>query len=223
MEKEKFYQKTWFTVLFLILFFPIGLFTMWKYKKFNKVARIVITVLLVFFWSISILGDDSDSTDSTSDKTSTKATTEATTTATTKATTTATTEATTTATTEATTEATTAKKKLTKKDYNPQITYDNLARNPDKYKYKRITFRGKVVQVMEDDENDQTQIRLATKDGYDDVIFVVFDRSIVKTRVLEDDIIRFYGTSAGLITYESTMGGNITIPAASAEKIKILN
>lgn len=215
MEKEKFYQKTWFTVLFLILFFPIGLFTMWKYKKFNKVARIVITVLLVFFWSIIVLGDDSDSTDSTSDKTSTKATTEATTTATT--------EATTTATTEATTEATTAKKKLTKKDYNPQITYDNLARTPDKYKYKRITFQGKVVQVMEDDENDQTQIRLATKDGYDDVILVAFDRSIVNTRVLEDDIIRFYGISAGLITYESTMGGNITIPAASAEKIKILN
>lgn len=199
MEKEKFYQKTWFTVLFLILFFPVGLFTMWKYKKFNKIARIVITVLLVFFCLVSYLGDDSDNIDSSS------------------------TEATTEATTKATTAATTAKKKLTKKDYNPQITYNDLARTPDKYKYKRITFQGKVIQVMEDDENNQTQIRLATKDGYDDVILVAFNRSIIKTRVLEDDVIRFYGISVGLITYESTMGGNITIPAATAEKIKILN
>lgn len=207
MEKEKFYQKTWFTVLFLILFFPVGLFTMWKYKKFNKIARIVITVLLVFFCLVSYLGDDSDNIDSSS----------------TEATTEATTKATTAATTEATTAATTAKKKLTKKDYNPQITYNDLARTPDKYKYKRITFQGKVIQVMEDDENNQTQIRLATKDGYDDVILVAFNRSIIKTRVLEDDVIRFYGISVGLITYESTMGGNITIPAATAEKIKILN
>ena len=219
MEKEKFYQKTWFTVLFLILFFPVGLFTMWKYKKFNKIARIIITVLLVFFCLVSYLSDDSDSTDSSS----TEATTEATTKATTEATTKATTAATTKATTAATTKATTAKKKLTKKDYNPQITYNDLARTPDKYKYKRITFQGKVIQVMEDDANNQTQIRLATKDGYDDVILVAFNRSIIKTRVLEDDVIRFYGISVGLITYESTMGGNITIPAATAEKIKILN
>jgi Ca2+/H+ antiporter len=47
MEKEKISQKTWFTVLFLIIFFPVGLFTMWKYKKFNKVARIIITAIFV--------------------------------------------------------------------------------------------------------------------------------------------------------------------------------
>lgn len=223
MEKEKFYQRTWFTVLFLILFFPVGLFTMWKYKKFNKIARIVITVLLVFFCFVSYLGDDSDNTDSSSTEATTESTTKATTEATTKSTTEATTEATTKATTESTTEATTAKKKLTKKDYNPQITYNDLARTPDKYKYKRITFQGKVIQVIEDDENKQTQIRLATKDGYDNVILVAFNQSIIKTRVLEDDVIRFYGISVGLITYESTLGGDITIPAATAEKIKILN
>lgn len=47
MEKEKISQKTWFTVLFLIIFFPVALFTMWKYKKFNKVARIIITAIFV--------------------------------------------------------------------------------------------------------------------------------------------------------------------------------
>lgn len=188
-----------------------------KTKKGKKLKWIIIAIIAICVIGGALGGGDEEGNTSSSNKKS--ETTESTAETTTKATT----EATTTATTEATTEATTAKKKLTKKDYNPQITYDDLARTPDKYKYKRITFQGKVVQVMEDDENDQTQIRLATKNGYDDVILVAFDRSIVNTRVLEDDIIRFYGISAGLITYESTMGGNITIPAASAEKIKILN
>ena len=213
MEKEKVYQKTWFTVLFLIVFFPVGLFTMWKYKKFNKIARIIISV----FWAFCVItafvpSDNSQSTDSTAEETTeTPTTTEATTEA-------PTTEAPT------TTEATTAKKKkLTKKDYNPQITYNDLARKPDKYEYKRITFQGRVIQVMEDDDNDQTQIRLATNDDYDKVMYVLIDRSKLKVRLLEDDMIRFYGISGGLVTYQSTMGGNITIPSAVAEKVKILN
>ena len=215
MEKMKFYQQTWFTVLFLILFFPIGLFTMWKYKKFNKIARIIISVILALLVVAAAFGEDN--TDS-SDKNATETTTEATTETTTETTTKATTEATTKATTEATTE-----KKLTKKDYNPQITYDDLARSPDEYIYKRITFQGTVVQVMEDNENDQTQIRLATKGGYDDVIFIVVDRDLLDKRILEDDVIRFYGISAGLVTYQSTLGGEITIPSASVEKVEFIN
>ncbi|WP_214783255.1 hypothetical protein [Exiguobacterium sp. S3] len=42
----KFYQKTWFVVLMLLLFFPVGLFLMWRYQKFNQIARIIITVII---------------------------------------------------------------------------------------------------------------------------------------------------------------------------------
>lgn len=42
---KNFYQKTWFCVLMLICFFPIGLFLMWKYEKFNQTVRIIITGL----------------------------------------------------------------------------------------------------------------------------------------------------------------------------------
>lgn len=212
MEKEKVYQKTWFTILFLILFFPVGLFTMWKYKKFNKVARIIISAIFALAVISSFFGSDSDTDSSNS---TTAATTESTTAKTTAAKTT---------TTKATTAATTAKKKkLTKKDYNPQITYNNLARTPDKYEYERITFQGKVIQVIEDDTNDQTQIRLATNDNSDKVMYVVIPREKLKERLLEDDHIRFYGVSAGLISYKSTMGGKITIPSALAENVTLLN
>lgn len=177
-------------------------------KKGGKLKWIII-IIIVF----AVIGGSADEDDEKK-----TATNETTTEATTESTTKATTEATTKATTEATTE-----KKLTKKDYNPQITYDDLARNPDKYTYERITFQGTVVQVMEDNENDQTQIRLATKDGYDDVIFIVVDRDSLDKRILEDDVIRFYGISAGLVTYQSTLGGEITIPSASVEKVEFIN
>ncbi|WP_201738416.1 MULTISPECIES: hypothetical protein [unclassified Exiguobacterium] len=54
----KFYKKTWFTVLTLLLFFPLGLFLMWKYKKFNNIGRIVISVLFGFIFIGSLFGDE---------------------------------------------------------------------------------------------------------------------------------------------------------------------
>ena len=89
MNKEKFYQKTWFTVLFLIVFFPIGLFTMWKYKKFNKIARIIISaffiIFLIFFFIPTDNSDDVKTTEKTTNQakestTQTKKTAETTTT-----------------------------------------------------------------------------------------------------------------------------------------------
>lgn len=51
--KSQFYQSTWFIILMTFFCcFPIGLFFMWKYKKFNKPARIIITAL----FAIIIIG-----------------------------------------------------------------------------------------------------------------------------------------------------------------------
>ena len=104
-----------------------------------------------------------------------------------------------------------------KQGYNTGITYDQLARTPDKYLFEKVKFRGKVVQVMEGDGT--TTIRLAVNDNYDTIIYGEYDSSVVDSRILEDDWITIYGTSAGLITYESTMGGQISIPGVSIDKI----
>lgn len=45
--KDKLTSKTWFTILMLIVFFPYGLYLMWKKDKFNKIIRIVITLFFV--------------------------------------------------------------------------------------------------------------------------------------------------------------------------------
>lgn len=42
----KFYQKNWFVILMLILFFPVGLFLMWKYANWRNYAKIIITVAI---------------------------------------------------------------------------------------------------------------------------------------------------------------------------------
>lgn len=43
----KWYQKTWIIVLFIIFFFPVGLFLMWKYTDWKKPIKIVVTIVLV--------------------------------------------------------------------------------------------------------------------------------------------------------------------------------
>lgn len=192
-----------------------------KKKGKKKGCLITLLIFVVLLGScVAIFGDSDESSSTGSSATTAETTTEA-------AATEATTEA---ATTEATTKAkkktTKAKKKEKKKSYkkenwNPEITYDQLARTPDDYMGKDITFAGKVLQVMEDSSSKQTQLRIATSDDYDKVMLVGYDSSILKSRVLEDDEIRFYGTSIGLVTYQSTMGGNITIPAAIVEHIDI--
>ncbi|WP_113930472.1 hypothetical protein [Bacillus sp. P14.5] len=53
----KFYEKTWFTVLTLLLFFPLGLFLMWRYQKFNKAARIIISIFFGFLIVSNLFGE----------------------------------------------------------------------------------------------------------------------------------------------------------------------
>ena len=86
------------------------------------------------------------------------------------------------------------------------------------YIYEKVKFRGTVVQVMEGDG--VTQIRLAVGDNYDTILFAEFDSSVVDSRILEDDTITIRGLSTGLITYDSTMGGSISIPGVSIEQVE---
>jgi apolipoprotein N-acyltransferase len=65
--KEKFYEKTWFTILTLICVFPVGLILMWKNKKFNIPTRIVITILGVFI-IFCIMGGSKGSTENNNTK-----------------------------------------------------------------------------------------------------------------------------------------------------------
>lgn len=103
------------------------------------------------------------------------------------------------------------------KGYETGITYEQLARTPDDFKGKKIKFYGKVVQVLEGGST--VQIRLAVNDDYDTILFGEYLSSIVSSRILEDDEITIYGTSVGTVSYQSTLGGTITIPGVSIDRI----
>lgn len=103
--------------------------------------------------------------------------------------------------------------------YETGITYDQLARTPDDFKGKKAKFTGKVIQVMEG--KGETQLRIAVSGNYDKVLYVAYKSDIINSRVLENDNVTVKGKSAGIYTYTSTMGGEISIPAMLVEKIDI--
>lgn len=103
--------------------------------------------------------------------------------------------------------------------YETGITYDQLARTPDDFKGKKAKFTGKVLQVMEG--QGETQLRVAVNGDYDKVLYVAYKSDILNSRVLEKDNVTVKGKSAGIFTYKSTMGGEISIPAMLVEKIDI--
>lgn len=105
------------------------------------------------------------------------------------------------------------------KGYETGITYKQLARTPDEYKGKKVKFQGTVLQVIEGD--DENQGRLATKDGYDDVIYFGYDPDLLDVRLLEDDVITIYGTSIGVYSYTTVMGATVTLPAVWIDRIEI--
>ncbi|WDF81932.1 hypothetical protein PQ472_08345 [Lacticaseibacillus pabuli] len=104
--------------------------------------------------------------------------------------------------------------------YRNDITFDMLARSPDDYEGAGFTMTGKVVQVLESDDDDTIELRVAINGDYDDIVLIDYDSSIMNgKRVLEDDKITFNGRSKGTVTYESTQGGDITVPAAQVYKV----
>lgn len=55
-NRQKWYQKTGWIIALLFLFFPVGLFLMWKYTKWNKYVKIGISV----FWIIALFTPSSE-------------------------------------------------------------------------------------------------------------------------------------------------------------------
>ena len=54
-------------------------------------------------------------------------------------------------------------------------------------------------------------------------LYVAYPKNIVTSRILDDDYVTVYGTSLGLYSYQSTMGGKITVPALYLDRIELQN
>lgn len=98
---------------------------------------------------------------------------------------------------------------------NPKrISYAELFRNSEKYEGDYIGFTGEVIQVLGEPGSWNLRVNV-TKQGdegfyyYDDTVLI---ESTSQERVIERDIIKFTGLYLGPETYESVLGGDITVP-----------
>ena len=103
--------------------------------------------------------------------------------------------------------------KITKKNY------DELARNPDPYKGENITFKGKVLQVVERGGGSNIY-RVAVDSKSSKVFYVEYDLPAGASRILEKDVVTLKGEYYGIYTYETTMGSSVSVPALIATEIK---
>ena len=102
-----------------------------------------------------------------------------------------------------------------------------MARNPDKYKNDSFTFTGEVIQVLDDDyytilRINVTPYTVGSSTYYEDTIYAKVHLEDGADRILEDDIITFWGSCSGLITYESIFGQQISIPGMCIDYYEIV-
>lgn len=97
-----------------------------------------------------------------------------------------------------------------------EIAYEDLARNPDKYKGQAFVFTGEVIQVAEPTQGNTVSLRINVTEGelmWSDTIFATVDLPKSADRILEGDILTFYGDCKGMYTYESIVGKQVSVPS----------
>ena len=97
--------------------------------------------------------------------------------------------------------------------------YESFARDEASYINATISFDATVIQVVENE--DYTRYRMAIDNDSDCIFYAEINSDDMTIRLLEDDEIHATGKYYGLYTYQSTLGGSITIPACTIESYTI--
>lgn len=105
------------------------------------------------------------------------------------------------------------------KGYETGITFEDISRSPDTYKGKKVKFTGTILQIIEGYVYNEA--RMSTNGKYDDVIYINYNTSIIDVRLLQNDEITVYGTFSGLYTYETIVGGSVTLPKINVDIISL--
>ena len=94
------------------------------------------------------------------------------------------------------------------------VNYEDVARNPGKYKGSLVTFTGKVIQVVEGN----TVVLRITQDNPEeyfssDTWYVTYKAPAGASKILVDDRMTVFGECTGTTSYKSVLGNQITIPS----------
>lgn len=126
-------------------------------------------------------------------------------------------------------------KEITKEEYIElcdTIDFETLSRNPDKYKGKKYELTGEIIQVQEISYSDTVTLRInITKETYEYLDEVHYTDTILATvnipkgddKLLEEDIITFWGECEGSYTYTSVLGSSITLPKIDIKYYELIS
>ena len=112
-------------------------------------------------------------------------------------------------------------KNMTESEYKTsceEIEYKELFRNIESNKGNMFHVKGQIQQVVSDGEYESKYLISVTKNEYDyweDNVYVILDRTYFKDKLLEDDIVDFYGECNGSYSYTSVLGESIEVPKIS--------
>ena len=95
-----------------------------------------------------------------------------------------------------------------------RVPWEELYRDNETHKGNLVYLKGEVIQVITEGNSNRYRLRVAvtqTDRGYDsdEIVFVNYRGP---ERLLEDDVVEVIGIVKGLYTYQSVLGGPITIP-----------
>ncbi|MBR3553245.1 MAG: hypothetical protein IKN72_07630 [Clostridia bacterium] len=130
-----------------------------------------------------------------------------------------------------TTESTTTSSPITETSFSAEeykaqckyIPYLELARNPSSYEGQNVYFRGKIQQVVNEDVLFRAYLVYTDYENFDDTILIACKTNADEERLLEDDIIEFWGEYTGLYSYVSVLNQKITVPSVACyfiERVK---
>lgn len=92
------------------------------------------------------------------------------------------------------------------------IDYKDIARDQDGLSGKDVVITGEIIQVIGDGAFMISTGQTSYGSYFDDNMLVYYDIG-EGDRLLEDDIVTFYGTLTGLYTYETVLGAEKTVPS----------
>ena len=126
-------------------------------------------------------------------------------------------------------------KELTREEYIEAcetIDFETLSRNPDKYEGKKYGFTGEIIQVQESSYGNTVTLRInITKKTYEYSYETYYTDTILATvnipkgddRLLENDIINFWGECAGSYTYEAVLVNSVTLPKIEIKYFELIS
>lgn len=231
---KKFYETKWFTLIMFVLICPVGVFLMWKNKIFNKAGRIILSILVVpitfieiVFW-IAIINPQSaieksnqqieirnkesnsksqeneipkeeiDNNNSTTFQIEDDGK-------------------------EIIDEKIEKSSDLIKEIYNlykesSEPKTEEFLRNPDSFKGKNILYTGKIIQVLEGNDEYPTNIIIENYiDG--EMVNILYERKEGQPRYLVDDYITVLGAFDRIESMQNLMGQQVPVPIIDSNYI----